>query len=96
MKFLEHVPASLCEPETPDGIDEVDVPKLNRDAVRHQCARHPILAGLVAGALCTFAFWVFLPVGIGDAVLIFTAVAALFTLTALSERRRRRRAGLAL
>ncbi|RZU17887.1 hypothetical protein [Streptomyces sp. BK239] len=68
----------------------------HRDAVRRQCARHPVLAGLVGGGLWAFAFWVFSPAETGDLMLAFTAFTALFTLTALNERRRRRRFGLTL
>jgi hypothetical protein len=66
-----------------------------REAANRWSARHPIVVGLVAGTLVTLTF-VILQGGlaVGEMLISFVPVSVLFTLTALSERRRRKKHNL--
>jgi len=65
-----------------------------RESMRRLSGRYPLGMGVLAGAVWTFVFWLFLdPPGTG-LLITFTAFTALFTLTAWNERRRRKRMNL--
>lgn len=68
-----------------------------RDAANRWSARHPILVGLVAGTLVTLAFLV-LHGGLtaSETLIAFMPFSVLATLTALSERHRRKKHHLPL
>ncbi|WP_158973320.1 hypothetical protein [Streptomyces griseus] len=66
-----------------------------RDAANRWSARHPILMGLLAGTAVTLAF-VVLQGGLsaGEMLISFIPFSTLAALTALTERRRRRKHNL--
>lgn len=66
-----------------------------RDRANRWSARHPVLVGLLAGTAVTLAF-VVLQGGLSPSEILisFIPFSALATLTALSERRRRRKHNL--
>ncbi|MEV6383131.1 hypothetical protein AB0M31_27440 [Streptomyces sp. NPDC051773] len=68
-----------------------------RDAANRWSARHPIVVGLMAGTLVTLTF-VILQGGltVSEMLISFIPFSALATLTALSERRRRKKHNLPL
>ncbi|MEU6807358.1 hypothetical protein [Streptomyces neyagawaensis] len=66
-----------------------------RDTANRWSARHPLLLGLVAGTLMTLVLVVVDGVGtVSDMLISFIPVSVLCTLTALSERRRRKKHNL--
>jgi Flp pilus assembly protein TadB len=68
-----------------------------REAANRWSARHPILVGLAAGMLVTLIFVILLGYhAFSDVLISFGSISALVTLTALGERRRRKRLNLPL
>lgn len=66
-----------------------------REAVNRWSARHPIFVGLAAGTIVTLIFVILLGYhAFSDVLISFGAFSALTTLTALGERRRRKRLNL--
>lgn len=84
-------PLQQMEPVVTMGVSP------RRDAANRWAARHPILVGLVAGTLVTLAFLV--PQGgltASEMLIAFMPFSVLATLTALSERHRRKKHHLPL
>jgi hypothetical protein len=68
-----------------------------RDAMNRWCARHPFGAGMTAGIVAAlFTVEMAGSFNTGALACSFVLFSALFTLTALGERRRRKKLGLPL
>ncbi|MDQ1013136.1 hypothetical protein QFZ82_007621 [Streptomyces sp. V4I23] len=68
-----------------------------RETTQRWCARHPFLAGLAAGTIVTLVFVTLVGYhALSDILISFAVFSALVTLTALGERRRRKRLDLPL